>query len=348
MFRKTLSILGIVLLSFLLIGILLPRNVHVERTIDINRPASTIFVLLNGYASYASWSPWTERDPDALYEFYGPASGVGARMTWSGDPRKVGNGWQEITESRPYSLVRTHLDFDQQGQADAYFQINEAGRRVQLTWGFDADLVEGQGFLGGILAKYFGLFFDKWIGSDYELGLTNMKAFAESLPAGDFSDLSVEVLDAEALDILYISSGGSQDTGDIAEFLESAFQEVSAFIAENDLVANRGRMAITRAWDEEGYHIDAAIPVTMKPLETTQNLRVGHSPSGPSVRVVHQGPYALMTPTYDKLAAYMAAHGFREGSVSWEHYVSDPSQTPGEELITHIYFQMANDNKWQQ
>jgi effector-binding domain-containing protein len=341
MFRKALIILGILFVSFLFIGILLPRNVHVERTIEINRPASTIFVLLNGYASYASWSPWSERDPDAVYEFYEPASGVGARMAWSGDPRKVGNGWQEITESQPYSLVRTHLDFDQQGQADAYFEISEAGRGVQLTWGFDTDLEEGQGFLGGILAKYFGLFFDKWIGSDYELGLKNLKAFAESLPAGDFSDLSVEVLDAEALDILYISSGGSRDTGDIAEFLETAYQEISEFIAENNLVVNGGRMAITRAWDKEGYHIDAAIPVLMQAFEPTENLRVGRSPSGPAVRVIHQGPYELMTPTYDKLTAYIAAHGLREGPVSWEYYISDPSQTPGEELITHIYFQIA-------
>jgi effector-binding domain-containing protein len=341
MFRKIFSVLGILLLLFLFVGLLLPRNVHVERNIEIDRPASTLFVLLNGYASYASWSPWSERDPDALYEFYGPASGVGARMAWSGDPRKVGNGWQEITESQPYSLVRTHLDFDQQGQADAYFQISEAGEGVQLTWGFDADLVEGQGFLGGILAKYFGLFFDKWIGSDYELGLKNLKAFAESLPASDFSDLSVEVLDAQALDILYISSGGSQDTGDIAEFLESAFQEISTFIAENNLMVNGGRMAITRTWDEEGYHIDAAIPVTLQAIETTANLHMGRSPSGPAVRVIHQGPYELMTSTYDKLAAFMAANNLREGLVSWEYYVSDPSQTPGDELITHIYFQIA-------
>jgi effector-binding domain-containing protein len=48
-----------------------------------------------------------------------------------------------------------------------------------------------------------------------------------------------------------------------------------------------------------------------------------------------------MTPSYEKLAAYMAAHGLREGSVSWEHYVADPVQTLPEELITHIYFQIA-------
>ncbi len=341
MFRKILFVVGILFAVFLLGGSLLPRHVHVERSIEIERPASTVFVLLNGYNMFTSWSPWAERDPDAVYEYSGPASGVGARMSWSGDPRLVGNGWQEITGSEPYSMVRTHLYFDQQGQADAYFQISEAGSGVHLTWGFDTDLLEGQSFLGGILAKYFGLFFDQWIGSDYEQGLVKLKVFAESLPGEDFSDLNVETLDVAAQDILYVSSDGSQNPGDIAEVLDAAYQELSAFITENELEVKGGRMAITRAWDEGGYRFDAAIPVIMQPVELTGNVRAGQSPSGPSVRVIHRGPYERMTPSYGKLAAYMAAHGLREGSVSWETYVSDPLQTPGDNLITHIYFQIA-------
>jgi effector-binding domain-containing protein len=341
MLKKILSIVGIFFVLFLIGGNLLPRYVHVERSIEIESPASTIFELVNGYKMYNSWSPWAARDPDAVFEYSGPASGVGARISWSGDPRLVGNGWQEITGSEPYSMVRTHIDFDQQGQADAYFQISEAGSGVLLTWGFDTDLVEGQGILGGIVAKYFGLFFDQWIGSDYEQGLANLKAFAESLPAEDFSELNVEVLDVEPLDILYISIGASQDPGNITAVLDTAYKDISAFITENELEVNGGRMAITRAWDEQGYRLDAAIPVVMKPVELTGNVRVGRSPSGPSVRVVHRGPYERMTPSYEKLAAYMAAHGLREGSVSWEYYVSGPLQTSGDDLITHIYFRIA-------
>jgi effector-binding domain-containing protein len=338
MIRKILSIASILFVLFLVVGIFLPRYVHVERSIGIERPAATIFVLLNGYKTFTSWSPWAARDPDAIYEYSGPASGVGARMNWSGDPRLVGNGWQEITGSQPYSMVRAHLDFDQQGQADTYFQITEAPSGVHLTWGFDTDLVAGQGFLGGVLARYFGLFFDQWIGSDYELGLARLKVFAESLPAGDFSDLKIEALDAEALDILYVSCSASQQAGDIADVLDTAYQEIAAFIMENDLEINGGRMAITRAWDEDGYRLDAAIPVVMKPVELTGNVRAGQSPFGPSVRVIHRGPYERMTPSYEKLAAYMAAHGLMEGSVSWEHYVSG---TPDDSLMTHIYFQIA-------
>ena len=343
MFTKFLYVIVIAFVLFLSVGLFLPRNVHVERSIEIDRPASTVFVLLNSYRTFASWSPWAARDPDARYEFSGPESGVGARLSWSGDPRLVGSGWQEITESRPYSLIRTRLDFDQQGAAESYFQLDETSSGVRVTWGFDTDLTEGQGFLGGYLAKYFGLLFDKWIGTDYEQGLAGLKVFTESLPDMDFSLLDAEVIDVEALDILYIPSGASQDPGAIADALASAYQEISAFMIENELRMSGQPMAITRAWEEEGYEFDAAIPVVMKPVELSGRVRVGQSPSGPSVRVVHKGPYDRMALSYDKLAAYMAAHGLREGHVSWEHYISDPGETPQEELITHIYFAIESD-----
>ncbi len=341
MVRKIVTVIAVSLMLFLLGGLLLPRFVHVERSIEIERPAATVFVLLNGFKSFTSWSPWVARDPDTRYEYSGPEAGIGARMDWSGDPRLVGSGWQEITASEPYSMVRSRLDFDQQGKAEVYFQLTETDSGVHLTWGFDTDLDEGQGFLGGILTRYFGLFFDTWVGSDYEQGLANLKAFAESLPPEDFSDLNVEVLDAQALDILYISGVSSQDPGDIADALEAAYDEISAFIKDNELEVSGGRMAITQAWDTDGYRFDAAIPVHMKPLELSENIRAGLSPSGPSVRVVHQGSYESMAPSYGKLAAYMAAHALKEGTVSWEYYVSDPSQTADDELITYIYFRIA-------
>ena len=345
MFKKFLYTIVITFVLFLSVGLFLPRQVHVERSIEIDRPAFTVFILLNSYRTFASWSPWVARDPDAHYEFSGPESGVGARLSWSGDPRLVGSGWQEIIESRPYSLIRTRLDFDQQGVAESYFQLDEADSGVRVTWGFDTDLTEGQGFLGGYLAKYFGLLFDKWIGTDYEQGLAGLKRFAESLPDSDFSLLDAEVIDVEALDILYVPNGSSQDSGAIADTLAAAYREISAFMAANEIKMNGQPMAISRAWEAGGYEFDAAIPVVMKPVELSGRVRAGQSPSGPSVRVVHKGPYDRMAPSYEKLAAYMAAHGLSEGQVSWEHYISDPGETPEDELITHIYFAIGSDDE---
>jgi len=97
-------------------------------------------------------------------------------------------------------------------------------------------------------------------------------------------------------------------------------------------------LAITRGWDEKGYRFDAAIPVSALPAETSGNVLAGYSPSGRAVRLEHVGAYGGMLEAYDQLAAYMAANGLTEGPLSWEHYISDPGETPPDEVVTHIYF----------
>jgi effector-binding domain-containing protein len=261
-------------------------------------------------------------------------------MEWDGDPRLSGKGWQEITHSVPYTRVQAELHFDQQGMATTYFDIHEQDGSSTVTWGFDTHLTEGQSFAGGVVAQYFGLLFDRWIGSDYETGLNNLKTLAESLPKVDFSGLEVEVLDVAPLDILYIQSDSSQDPAGLAGTLAAAYQEITAFMTGNQMEMSAQPMTITRAWSEGGYAFDAAIPVVMKDVVLTGNVQAGQSPSGRAVRVIHRGPYDRMMPTYEKLSAYMTVNGLREGPVSWEHYISDPGKTPGNELITHIYFQI--------
>lgn len=348
MFKKIFYTFVIAIILLVAIGMFLPQHVHIERSIDIPRPTATVFTVLNSYRSFAAWSPWAERDPDAVYEFSGPIAGPGARLTWRGDPRLVGTGWQEIVESRPYSLVRMQLDFDQQGVAESYFQIEPVATGTQLTWGFDTDLLAGQGWLGGLLARYFGLFFDKWIGTDYELGLTRLKGYLETLPPADFSDLEVEIVEVEAVDILYIASDAGPDSTDITASLAAAYQEITAYMAEEGIEVAAQPMAITRIGEQGRYEVEAAIPVKLPELTPAaqpapaSRVRVGHSPAGRAVRVVHRGRYEHMGPTYEKLAAWIAAHALEQGQVSWEQYISNPGETPEEELITHIYFRIGD------
>jgi len=341
MFKKVLYIIVSIIIILFVISFFLPKQVHVERSARINRPASTVFTLVDGFETFGLWSPWSARDPLATFQFSGPASGVGARMEWRGDPRLSGNGYQEIIESKPWSLVRSRINLDQQGEATTYFTIEPSAGGATVIWGFDSDLTKGQNFVGSLLVRYFGLLFDRWIGSDYELGLSRLKTLAESLPDVDFSDLDVEITHVEPVDILYIQNSSSHDPADIAEVLATAFREISAFIAENDITIAAQPMAITHAGSENGYAFDAAIPVVMKDVALSGGVQLGSTPAGRAVRVVHRGPYDQMVPTYEKLSAYMGAHGLREGPVSWEQYISDPGETPSADLITHIYFLLA-------
>lgn len=330
----------ILVIVFVVTGYLLPSKVHVERSITIDRPAAMVFGILNSYRDYQEWSPWAGRDPQAMFVTSGPESGAGARLSWSGDPRLVGTGWQEIVASKPFERVDIKLDFDVQGVADTGFLLLPDGDGTQVTWFFDSDVTEGVGFPDSFIARYFGLLFDRWIGGDYEKGLAGLKQFAESIPA-TASDLpEIEQVQLDAQNILFISTYSSQDPVDIGKTMAQAYARLSDFMRSAAITRSAPPMAITRAWREGGYEFDAAIPVAVIPGVLPDDIQSGQSPSGAAVRAVHRGGYDEMMPTYEKLAAYLSAHGLSQGRVSWEHYISDPEITQLQDRVTHVYIML--------
>jgi effector-binding domain-containing protein len=269
---------------------------------------------------------------------------MGARLDWSGDPALVGTGWQEITASTPFERIEFHLDFGPQGKADSYFEILGDQVGTSLTWGFDTDVTEGQGFFGGLLGRYFGLFLDRWVGNDYEQGLAAFKAYAESLPAEDFSRVEVEIIDIQAQPIQYVSGSSSTDGEDIAEALATAYGQVMDFISLQGIEITGAPMAISRNVEAGQYQFDAAIPVSEGAVDPDGVVQLGYVPAGRAARIVHTGPYSSTPESYARLSSWLAAHGLRESGISWEHYISDPGDTPEEDLVTHLYVQLADPN----
>ena len=172
-------IIGLVTLIVLIVvtGFLLPRQVHVERSIVINAPQAQLFEALNSFKRFNEFSPWAALDPNTQYTYEGPESGVGARMSWVSSDPDLGSGTNEIVESRAPDLIRTRLNFGGQ-PAEATFTFAPSDGATRVTWGFDGDLGNNP------IMRFVGLMFDKWIGSDYEKGLARMKQVMEQGNAG--------------------------------------------------------------------------------------------------------------------------------------------------------------------
>lgn len=169
-------ILGIVVvlgLVFLAGGMLLPREVTVARSVEIDAPPEAVFPYVNSLKAGQEWSPWLSRDPDVELAYSGPDEGVGAVMTWASDQQDVGSGRQEIVASVPEERVETDLDFGPMGTAKATFLLEDAGGGTRVTWDLVADM--GSGPVG----RWMGLMMDGLVGADYEQGLSNLKALVE-------------------------------------------------------------------------------------------------------------------------------------------------------------------------
>jgi hypothetical protein len=171
MIRIILYAIPAIVILFLIVVALQPSTFSVTRTAKISGPPSVAFAQVNDLHAWEAWSPWAKMDPSAKSTYEGPASGVGAVMSWAGN-NKVGAGKMTITESKPNEMIEFRLEFLRPMQAThkAEFTFKPEGNATLATWTMSGK----NGFMG----KVFGLIMscDKMIGGQFEQGLAQMNA----------------------------------------------------------------------------------------------------------------------------------------------------------------------------
>ncbi|MEZ5499117.1 MAG: SRPBCC family protein [Steroidobacteraceae bacterium] len=325
-----LSVVGIVVL-LAVIGMLLPRQVHLERSIDIDRPASLVYATVNSFQRFAEWSPWADLDPNMTQSIEGPRTGVGAKLSWSGND-KVGTGTQVITASEANVSVDNDLDFGDMGKAKAGFRLTPAEGGTHVVWSMDADM--GAGPVG----RYFGLFMDKAVGADYEKGLARLKTLIEKLPAVDIAGMVVDEVELPAHAIAYVSKTTATDNAAISKGYADAYAAVGTFIAKNQLTATGAPVGIDGAMSETSYSFDAGIPIDRADVEGAGDVQIKDSYAGKALKFVHVGPYETLEDSYRKMDAYIAAQGYEKNGATMAVYVDDPTKVPAEEMRTELYW----------
>ena len=109
-FLKRVVIAVVVLaLVVIVVGFVLPREGHVERSVFIDAPPCVVFSQVNGFANFNDWSPFVAVTPGAEYGYEGPDFGVGATMTWTVTGPKPEGGKQTIVASTPYGSSRRSI-----------------------------------------------------------------------------------------------------------------------------------------------------------------------------------------------------------------------------------------------
>lgn len=167
-------IVGIAILV-VIYGFTKSRHSYMKREIEINASAEKVFEHANNLQTFVeNWSPWTDKDPDMETIYNDIPSGVGAKYTWKGHPKKVGHGVMEIVDISNNANVKSLLQFGGRGDAYVNLKIDKINDNlVKATWDFTSDA--GNNPVGRI----FGSMMDKFLGADFELGLKKLKETCE-------------------------------------------------------------------------------------------------------------------------------------------------------------------------
>jgi hypothetical protein len=160
----------IVAVLFVIIGLSLPIETVVQRSIIINAPLNVVFNNVNNLKNHEKWDPWQAADKTMKITYGTVTEGTGASYGWTSE---MGDGIQTITESITNKSIKIELDFKKQETMRGWWTFTERDKGVLVTEGF----VNKSGTC--FCTRYINLFFDAEIGKYFSKGLKKLKEVSE-------------------------------------------------------------------------------------------------------------------------------------------------------------------------
>lgn len=338
--------LGLVLVVALIMGalygvgrLLLPNDLAVTRSVQIERPRATVFAMVNDLRILKEWSPYYALDPDADFAFSNTGPGPGQSMRWQSDVRQVGEGRLSIVNSTENESIEGILELGERATLNTHFSFARAANGVTATWAVSAAC--GAGWIN-VPCRYMNLIMRRMIERDLDSGLARLKTLSEQLPDVDFEGLQTEREDVAPQAYVYVPISASTENAEQVEAaLASGLAQVDAFMTANQLVRAGPQIRVTTDWNavdkrmsfRVGYPYSGPTPLTVV------GVQIGETPSGPAISVEHVGSRSMMQATYTRLYAYLLAHRIarREDRYPWEVIVDEGAADGSRAMRAQIY-----------
>jgi polyketide cyclase/dehydrase/lipid transport protein len=166
-----LKFFGIIMLSVVVVGLIIPNHVDIRRSVEIDAPVTTIHAFTSNLEKWPQWSPWITEDPSIKISLGDIHQGTGASQSWTG---ASGSGNILFTQSSPEQGVVYDMNFD--GDSTLYqagFSYQEKGQKTIVTWYMTGDMTPI------IIGNYFSLMMDGLVGDSFVMGLDKLKELSE-------------------------------------------------------------------------------------------------------------------------------------------------------------------------
>lgn len=167
------KVIGIVVALFVAVGLFLPTNYHVTRSITIDATPDKIHSYVGNLDKWPAWSPWEKSDPSIKITPGNTRSGIGASQSWVGDS---GSGSLTFTHSSPQMGIRYDMMFNgtDPSTAEVVYTVSNDGKSTTVNWNMDGELVMP------VIGGYFAMLMDSMVGPMFDDGLQRLKKAVET------------------------------------------------------------------------------------------------------------------------------------------------------------------------
>lgn len=170
-----LMLLGIVI-SLVVFGLFLPREIVIERDRVIDHPREIIFEVMQDFRHFPQWSPWFDHSPNTEFRFERPGSGIGSSMSWI-EPRSGRSGRLWVVGLNRLNSIEMQLELGEV-ESDMSFRIEQAaefGYRVSWAMRMEVGALD-------LVGRYTGLLLQRLVGRDYDEGLDRLARYLDQSP----------------------------------------------------------------------------------------------------------------------------------------------------------------------
>ena len=130
---KWILIVVLVLLVLIVgIGYIMPKEVTVTTSEEINVPPAKVFHFVAGFVDRTAWDPWIKDDTAAQTTFDIKSGYVGSKYNWEGP--KVGTGMMVVDSVVPGSYLLNSVSFAKGMTIPEEWTFTPTDKGTSLTW----------------------------------------------------------------------------------------------------------------------------------------------------------------------------------------------------------------------
>lgn len=342
MLKKIIYVLAGLFAIYILLCLMGPKRVQVERSILINAPSEMIKPKLADFKFFQEqWSPWTEKDPAMKINFEGQTGMPGSKYSWEGN-KEVGTGSMELVAIKGDSVLQKIIfTAPHPSGGDVYLLTTPNGKATTVSWGMRFEVP--------FMSRAFMLFMNmnKLIGDDYDKGLEKLKTVIEAMPVAKTYN-GYEIKEVAWPETIYYGKEEILSFDKLSGFMAETFPKLFNDAITANLEHTGPPSGLFYTYDEQKKQTDCAAVISVPNGQDLNGWEKKSVPAGSALLITYQGEYANIKEAYAALDEYLKEKGLTH-TLAIEEYIVGPltEEKDSSRWVTNIYYIVSGGNNIQ-
>lgn len=327
--RFLLGLIILIILAIIILGIVEPKDVIVQRSVNINAPQNVVFDQIVKFKNWPHWSPWYQMEPSVQLTYSGNDGEVGSSYHWVG--KKTGEGTMENAGVKNNNELDYVLHFIKpfKSTATGFLKAVDTAGQTKATWSFTTH------YTFPFNASLAFINMDKMLGSDFEKGLANLKKYCEGAAATSGGTATIQEVQFPG----HIYAGIRQNNvswNDMNKFFSDAYGQLGNKLGS---YINGPAAGLFYKWDTANHtgDIAAAFPIadSSKKINSVTYINV---PASKAYMIPYKGGYNGIGSAHNALGQRLMSEN-KKMSLVIEEYVNGPYQDKDStKWLTNVYY----------